>query len=593
MTGTHTSLPTLSDGPDPSPVRSLIARFWRDRIAPRWRLVTIAVILSATTAAAASSYAFMIRWAVGMLERQDTRVIWLAPIVIIVITAIRGGSLFLQTVQTNRLALRVMQDLQETLFARLVRADYARLISEPVGAIVSRFTNDITILRDLLVRAANNLLRDTLTILGAVIAMFIFDWMLALLILVVYPLAALPVIRIGNMLRKTSSEAQTQMGEVTSFLEESFSGARMVKTYGLEDHEIERSRFAFLKRFQLALSLAASKARVDPILEVVGGAAFAGVLAFAGWRISQGAASIADFTGFIAAIGIMAPAVRAVGTLGAAMQEGVAVLQRIYDVTDETDDVIQIPGAKPLKVTRGRLEFDNVSFAYNGEGAALSHIDLVAEAAKTTAIVGASGSGKTTLLNLVPRLYDPARGAVLIDNQDIRKATIKSVRDAVALVSQDVVLFNDTVAANIAFGRMTASRDEIEAAARAADAHEFIMELPGGYDAPVGPRGGQLSGGQRQRIAIARAILADAPILLLDEATSALDAEAEARVQSALQRLSEGRTTIVIAHRLATVRDADRIYVMENGQIAETGKHDELLARGGIYARLCKLQFAD
>jgi subfamily B ATP-binding cassette protein MsbA len=556
-------------------------------------LVTIAVILSATTAAAASSYAFMIRWAVGMLERQDTRVIWLAPIVIIIITAIRGGSLFLQTVQTNRLALRVMQDLQETLFTRLVRADYARLISEPVGAIVSRFTNDITILRDLLVRAANNLLRDTLTILGAVIAMFVFDWMLALLILVVYPLAALPVIRIGNMLRKTSSEAQTQMGEVTSFLEESFSGARMVKTYGLEDHEIERSRFAFLKRFQLALSLAASKARVDPILEVVGGAAFAGVLAFAGWRISQGAASIADFTGFIAAIGIMAPAVRAVGTLGAAMQEGVAVLQRIYDVTDETDDVIQIPGAKPLKVTRGRLEFDNVSFAYNGEGAALSHIDLVAEAAKTTAIVGASGSGKTTLLNLVPRLYDPARGAVLIDNQDIRKATIKSVRDAVALVSQDVVLFNDTIAANIAFGRMTASRDEIEAAARAADAHEFIMELPGGYDAPVGPRGGQLSGGQRQRIAIARAILADAPILLLDEATSALDAEAEARVQSALQRLSEGRTTIVIAHRLATVRDADRIYVMENGQIAETGKHDELLARGGIYARLCKLQFAD
>lgn len=593
MTGTHTNLPTLSDGPDPSPVRSLIARFWRDRIAPRWRLVTIAVILSATTAAAASSYAFMIRWAVGMLERQDTQVIWLAPIVIVIITAIRGGSLFLQTVQTNRLALRVMQDLQETLFTRLVRADYARLISEPVGAIVSRFTNDITILRDLLVRAANNLLRDTLTILGAVIAMFVFDWMLALLILVVYPLAALPVIRIGNMLRKTSSEAQTQMGEVTSFLEESFSGARMVKTYGLEDHEIERSRFAFLKRFQLALSLAASKARVDPILEVVGGAAFAGVLAFAGWRISQGAASIADFTGFIAAIGIMAPAVRAVGTLGAAMQEGVAVLQRIYDVTDETDDVIQIPGAKPLKVTRGRLEFDNVSFAYNGEGAALSHIDLVAEAAKTTAIVGASGSGKTTLLNLVPRLYDPARGAVLIDNQDIRKATIKSVRDAVALVSQDVVLFNDTIAANIAFGRMTASRDEIEAAARAADAHEFIMELPGGYDAPVGPRGGQLSGGQRQRIAIARAILADAPILLLDEATSALDAEAEARVQSALQRLSEGRTTIVIAHRLATVRDADRIYVMENGQIAETGKHDELLARGGIYARLCKLQFAD
>ena len=593
MTDTSTNLPDPSGEQRPLPGDSLIRRFWRDRVAPRWRLVTIAVLLSATTAAAATSYAFMIRWAIGMLERQDMRVIWLAPIVIISITSIRALSLYLQTVQTNRLALRIMQDLQESLFTRLVRADYARIIAEPVGAIISRFTNDITVLRDLLVRAANNLLRDTLTILGAIIAMFVFDWMLALLILVVYPLAALPVIRIGNMLRKTSSEAQTQMGEVTSFLEESFSGARMVKTYGLEEHEIERSRFAFLQRFRLALSLASSKARVDPILEVVGGIAFAGVLGFAGWRISNGGASIADFTGFIAAIGVMAPAVRAVGTLGAAMQEGVAVLQRIYDVTDEVDDVVEQDNAKPLSLSRARLEFKNVSFAYGDDTTALTDVDIIAEAAKTTAIVGASGSGKTTLLNLIPRLYDPASGAVLIDHQDVSKASIKSVRDAVALVSQDVVMFNDTIAANIAFGRMNATRVDIEAAAKAADAHDFIMENPDGYEATVGPRGGQLSGGQRQRIAIARAILADAPILLLDEATSALDAEAEARVQSALKRLSENRTTIVIAHRLATVRDADRIYVMENGSVAEAGKHDDLLAQDGIYARLCKLQFID
>jgi ATP-binding cassette, subfamily B, bacterial MsbA len=593
MTGTITSPEPPSAPATTASGNSLIARFWRDRIAPRWRLVAIAVILSATTAAAASSYAFMISWAVDLLDRQDPRVVWLAPMVIFAITAIRGGSLFLQTVQTNRLALRIMQDVQENLFVRLVRADYARIIAEPVGSIVSRFTNDITILRDLLVRAANNLLRDTLTILGCVIAMFWLDWMLALLVLLVYPLAAAPVVSISNRLRKTSSEAQTQMGEVTSFLEESFSGARMVKTYGLESHEIERSRSAFLQRFRLALSLAASKARVDPILEVVGGAAFAGVLGFAGWRISTDATSFADFMGFIAAIGVMAPAVRAVGTLGAAIQEGVAVLQRVYDVTDENDDVVERRGAKPLDVTRGRVEFDNVSFAYGEDATALSGVGIIADAAKTTAIVGASGSGKTTLLNLIPRLYDPAEGAVLIDDQDIRDATLKSVRDAIALVSQDVVLFNDTIAANIAFGHMDATAEEIEAAARAADAHDFIMDMPDGYQASVGPRGGQLSGGQRQRIAIARAILADAPILLLDEATSALDAEAEARVQTALKKLSEGRTTIVIAHRLATVRDADRIYVMENGQVAETGRHDDLLAQDGIYARLCKLQFAD
>lgn len=570
----------------------LTVRLWRDCLVQRWPLVALAVFLSALTAASVSSYAFVVRWAVQLLERNDERVIWIAPIAIVAMTVVRGLSLFAQTVQTNRLALRVMQDLQERMFVRLVRADFARLLAQPVGSLVSRFTNDITLLREALIRAANNLLRDTLTVVGAVAAMFWFDWMLAILVLVVYPIAALPVARIGQRMRKTSSEAQQQMGEVTSFLEESFSGARMVKTYQLEAYEEKRSYGAFLKRFRLALKLAASKARVDPILEVVGGIAFAGVLGFAGWRISNGDASVADFIGFIAAIGVMAPAVRALGTLNAVAQEGYAVLDRVFTVIDTSDAVTEAADARPLNVSGGAVEFENVSFAYGEDAPALHGISMRAAPGQTIAFVGPSGSGKTTILNLIPRLYDPTEGQVLIDGQDIRSATIASVRQSIALVSQDVTLFDDTVRANIAFGKLDASDEEIEAAAKAADAHGFISELSQGYGTQVGPRGASLSGGQRQRIAIARAILKDAPILLLDEATSALDAEAEARVQEALSRLTEGRTSFVIAHRLATVRNADWIYVLDQGRIAEQGRHDDLVAKNGLYARLSKLQFA-
>ncbi|MCW5724791.1 MAG: ABC transporter ATP-binding protein [Maricaulaceae bacterium] len=576
-----------------TPSRALAVRLWRAELAPRWPWLALAALLTAITAAAASAYAFVAHWAVGLLESRDPSVLWLAPVVVIAVAAVRGVSLYLQTIQTNRIALKVMQSLQQAMYARLVTADFARLASEPVGALISRFINDITLLREALVRAANNLLRDTLTIAGALAAMFYFDWLLALFVLVVYPLAAIPVTRIGRALRRTATKSQTQMGEVTSFLEESFSGARMVKAYGLEAQEQDRARTAFLDRYRLLLSMTASKARVDPLLEVFGGIAFAGVLAFAGWRAVTGEAGVAEFVGFIAAIGVMAPAVRALGTLSAVMQEGFSVLARVYAVLDETDRVTEAAGAAPLKVTKGAVKLEGVGFSYGEAAPALHGVDIEIPAGKTVALVGPSGSGKTTVLNLIPRLYDPQAGRILIDGQDIRGVTLSSLRGAMALVSQDAVLFDDTVKANIAFGRPDAADAEVEAAAAAADAHDFIMALPGGYDARVGPKGNALSGGQRQRIAIARAILRDAPVLLLDEATSALDAESETRVQQALERLSQGRTTLVIAHRLSTVRAADRIYVLDGGRVAESGRHDDLLAKNGLYARLCRLQFGE
>jgi subfamily B ATP-binding cassette protein MsbA len=582
----------LNDTPAHS-TSALGRRLWRDWVSRRPGLWVGAVLLSIVTAAAAASYAGLVGWTFNLLEARDPGFFPLAPLVAIGLAGLRGVSLYFQTLQTNRLALTVMQDLQNAMFGKLVHADFARLQSEPVGSFVSRFTNDISLLRETLVRLANNLLRDTMTVVWAIAWMLYLDWMLTLLVLVVYPLAAWPVIQIGQRLRKTSAQAQSQMGEVTSLLEESFSGTRMVKTYGLEGYEAARADKSFLDRLKFLFRITENKARVDPILEIVGGIAFAGLVGFAGWRMLEGETSVGNILGVLTGIGVMSPAIRAIGTLSAVVQEGFAVLDRVFSLLDEDNHVAAALDAPDLEVPSGKVEITGVHFNYADGTAALNGVTLTAEPGRTVALVGPSGSGKSTVLNLIPRLYDPQRGKVMIDGTDIRAVSIPSLRSAIALVSQDVTLFDDTVAANIGFGRLAADRETIIAAAKAADAHDFIMDLPDGYDSPVGPRGGNLSGGQRQRLSIARAILKDAPILLLDEATSALDTESEQRVQAALERLSEGRTTLVIAHRLSTVRKADWIYVLENGGVREEGRHDELVAADGLYAKLCRLQFGD
>jgi len=582
----------LSD-PASKSTLELDRRLWRDWLAPRWKLVALTLFLSALTAAAVASYGWLFKWTFDLLDARDPSFFPIAPLAAIGLTIVRSLSLYLQTVQTNRLALNVMEDIQNRMFARFVRADFARIQSEAVGSLVSRFTNDITLLRETLVRLFNNLARDTLTIIAMVASMLMMDWMLTLLVLVVYPIASYPVIRIGQRLRKTSSDAQSQMGNVTSQLEESFSGTRMVKTYGLEDYEQDRAKKTFADRFRFLLKITENKARVDPILEIVGGLAFAGLVGLAGLRLVNGDTSIGNIMGILVGVGVMSPAVRAIGTLNAVVQEGFAVLERVFTVLDEEDTVTAVLDAPALNVSSGKLDLDNVGFDYPDGTPALKGVSMTAKAGKTVALVGASGSGKSTILNLIPRLYDPQTGRVMIDGSDVRSTSIASLRSAIALVSQDVTLFDDSVRANIAFGRLDASDDEIIAAAKAADAHDFIMDMADGYNSPVGQRGSNLSGGQRQRLSIARALLKDAPILLLDEATSALDTESEKRVQTALEHLAEGRTTLVIAHRLSTVRNADWIYVMEDGLIVEQGQHDELVSKKGVYARLSQMQFGD
>ncbi len=551
-------------------------------------------------ALATAAYGFLVKYIIdtamamegGASALTSARTYAFAVVPILVgVTAVSGLAMYMQRILANALALNVVADLQKEMFKAVHGADFVRFSREPIGNIISRFTNDVTVLSNALIRTISNLVRDTLTVVFLFISMLVMDWPLTLMILVVYPIAAFPVIQISKRMRGNASEVQVHIGKITSDLKESFSGARMIKAYGLEEIETERLGKTFDERIRLYLKLVTEQARVDPILEVFGGLAIAGVFVFGVYQVTGGQATAGDIGGVLTLLLAASPRIRALGTLNNVVQEGLASLARIFEVIDEYPMIVDTDSAAEMIEPHGALKFDKVSFVYADGTQALSDVTLEAAPGETIALVGASGGGKSTIINLIPRLYDVTSGAITIDGQDIRGVTLKSLRANLALVSQGVTLFNDSVAANIKFGDPSATMEEVRSAAKAADAHDFIMALPKGYDTILGEDGDGLSGGQKQRLSIARAILRDAPILLFDEATSALDAESESKVQAALDRLSNGRTTVVIAHRLSTVQNADRIYVLENGQIIETGTHAKLSKkRGGTYAKLWGLQ---
>ena len=571
----------------------IMRRIWRGWVVPYLPRLIGALLLMALVAGTASAYPLLTKYIFNALaDGQAAEIIWLAPPVIFVFALVKGLALFAQTVMVNALALRVSTDLQKDMAKNLIEADLQTISGEPAGVFMSRIMNDLNLVREAFVRLANNLVRDSLTVIVLVGAMFWLDWLMAFVVLAVYPLAMQPIIRIGNRQRKASGNLQTHMEDVTSLLAETLQGTRMVKAYQLEEQEIGRTRAAFDGLYQRLVGLLTGRAKIDPILEIVGGVAVGGVVALASWRVASGDMQVGDVIAFITTLILLVQPVRAIGTLNAVTNEGLAAAERILTLLDTPRRVKDRDGAVPLDIKAGQITFDAVGFSYGDDaGAALKDINFSVKPGQTVALVGPSGAGKSTIINLLPRFFDVTSGQILIDGQIISDVTVDSVRGAMALVSQDAILFDDTVAANIGFGRAGASQDEIETAAKGAAAHDFIMALPGGYDAPVGAMGNRLSGGQRQRISIARALLKDAPILLLDEATAALDSESERQVQEALTRLQFGRTTLVVAHRLATVREADLIVVMEHGRIRETGTHASLLANKGLYARLCQLQF--
>jgi subfamily B ATP-binding cassette protein MsbA len=394
-------------------------------------------------------------------------------------------------------------------------------------------------------------------------------------------------------MRRVSANTQAEIGQLTTLLSQTFQGARLVKAYGMEIYEEDRAAGLFERLFGLVERAARTRSRAAPMMETLGGAAIAVVILYGGHQVISGARTPGAFFSFITALLLAYQPMKSLANLNASLQEGLAAAQRIFQVLDVEPTIRDLPGARALSVAGGEIRFDQVRFGYAPGAVALDGITLTVPAGHRVALVGASGAGKSTILNLIPRFFEVEEGAISIDGQDIRAVTLASLRAAIALVTQEVTLFDDTVRANIAYGRFGTADAEIEAAARAAGADAFIRALPEGYDTQVGEHGVRLSGGQRQRIAIARAMLKDAPILLLDEATSALDSESERQVQAALHSLMRGRTTLVIAHRLSTVQSADLICVVDRGQIVESGRHAELLAHGGLYARLHAMQFAD
>lgn len=516
-------------------------------------------------------------------------IVWVAA-GIVGLTLGRAITLYLMTVFNNTGVQRALVDIQDAQYVSLNRGDYARLAGDASGRFVSRFINDVNSIRDAGLRFANNFTKSVVTVLGMLIVMLWTDWQLTLLLLVVYPIAFGPVIGLGNRIRKRSKTAQQQIGEVTALLSEGFQSSRIVKAYGLEAYQEDRAKKGFVQRSRLFLKVLTDRAAVDPILEVTGGVALAGILGFAAFRISNGAATLGDLLRIIGALAIASPELRALGTLNAVAQEGGAAADRVFEVIDAQPSIADKDDAKHLDRIRGDLSFNDVVFTYPDGTPALKGLTFDIAAGETVAFVGPSGAGKSTIFNLVLRLYDIDQGAVTLDGNDVRDLDAGSLRRASAIVSQDTALFDDTVGANISLGRLGASPEDIQQAAEAANAHDFISDFADQYDSEVGEMGRNLSGGQRQRVALARAILRDAPILLLDEATSALDAESEAKVQTALSEFAKDRTTLIIAHRLSTVRAADRIIVLDDGKAVESGTHDELMALNGAYKKLVEAQ---
>jgi len=573
-------------------------RLARDYLRGQWLILLLGIVLMVVAAGATTGLAWLLEPAINLLfMKKQPQMLLLIPAAVIGVLWVRAASTYGQQTIIGSLGERVVAASQRDIFASLVHNDLAALNAVHSGQFISNFLYDATLMRDAITKGIAASVLELLTLIGLVSVMLYEDWRLMIASAIVLPLIIWTMNRIARSLKRASTRSMEETALLTTVLSEALDGRRIVKAYGLEDHVTARIGSRIDARLRFLLKTVRRAAAAVPSADVFMGLAVAGTLYYAGYQVLHHQVELGQLSAFLGAMILALQPVRNLSQVSAFTSAGTAAAERVFAVVDARPRIVDGEGATPLKVEPaprgGAVAFEGVSFSYQGGALSISGVNLSVAPGEKVALVGPSGAGKSTIFNLLLRFYEVDSGQIRIDGHDIRQVTLGSLRDNIALVTQEAILFDETVAENIGLGKLGATRAEIETAARNAAADEFIRALPQGYDTRVGEGGLKLSGGQRQRVAIARAMLRDAPILLLDEATSALDSESERQVQEALTRLMKNRTTIVIAHRLSTVLDADRLYVLDKGEVVEAGKHAELIARGGLYTRLYQHDFAE